>query len=65
MIDKIVSVGLLTERDLARLGDGFQRHFPITSDDMFADLMAKLDQVPFSGNAQPEDGAWTTAKILR
>jgi hypothetical protein len=47
MTDRIVSIGLLTERDLERLGDGFRRHIPITSDDMFADLMAKLDRIPF------------------
>lgn len=54
MSDKIVSIGLLTERDLERLGSSFQRHFPITSDDMFADLMAKLDRVPFTGPATPK-----------
>ncbi len=47
MPDKVVSIGLLTERDLERLGEGFRRHIPITSDDLFADLMAKLDRIPF------------------
>lgn len=46
MRDKIVSIGLLTEQDLGRLGDGFSRHFPVTSDDQFADLLAKLDRIP-------------------
>lgn len=53
MADKIVSTGLLTERDLEQLGGGFQRHYPITSDDMFADLMAKLEKVPFDGREAP------------
>lgn len=57
MADRIVSIGLLTERDLERLGSGFQRHFPVTSDDMFADLMAKLDKVPFGGRAAAKDHA--------
>lgn len=55
MSDRIVSIGFLTERDLKRLGDGFQRHFPISSDNMFADLMAKLDQLPPVGMAKPRD----------
>lgn len=55
MSDRIVSIGFLTERYLKRLGDGFQRHFPISSDNMFADLMAKLDQVPPVGMAKPRD----------
>ncbi|WP_188063072.1 hypothetical protein [Sphingobium sp. KCTC 72723] len=47
MPDKVVSIGFLTEQDLRKLGDGFSRHFPIESDDHFADLMAKLDQIPY------------------
>ena len=43
--DRIVSVGLLTEGDLQRLGAGFKRHFPVVRDDMFADLIARLDSV--------------------
>lgn len=54
MPDRVVSIGFLTERDLEKLGDGFRRHFPIASDNMFADLMAKLDKVPFGGKAKPK-----------
>ncbi len=43
--DSIVAVGLLTQRDLDVLGKGFDRHFPVDDDDMFADLLAKLDHV--------------------
>ena len=43
--DKIVSVGLLTQRDLDVLGTSFTRHFPVPRDDMFADLLDRLDQV--------------------
>jgi len=43
--DKIVSVGLLTQRDLDLLGSSFTRHFPVPRDDMFADLIQRLDQV--------------------
>ena len=43
--DRIVAVGFLSEADLARLGSGFTRHFPVTQDDLFADLLAKLDDV--------------------
>lgn len=52
MADRIVSVGFLTEGDLEKLGNGFRRHFPIERDDMFADLMARLDEVPFDGNGR-------------
>lgn len=43
--DRIVSVGLLSERDLHVLGKGFTRHFPIADDGQFADLLAQLDHV--------------------
>ncbi|THG37786.1 hypothetical protein [Sphingomonas olei] len=43
--DSIVAVGLLTQRDLDLLGKSFDRHFPVQDDDMFADILAQLDQV--------------------
>ena len=43
--DQVVAVGFLTSRDLELLGTGFHRHFPVARDDVFADLLAKLDQV--------------------
>lgn len=43
--DHVVAVGFLTSRDLELLGSGFHRHFPVDHDDVFADLLAKLDQV--------------------
>lgn len=46
MSNNIIAIGLLTPDDLARLGEGFTRHFPIVQDEAFADLLAKLDQVP-------------------
>lgn len=42
---RIVSVGLLTESDLALLGQGFTRHFPVTDDGLFDDLLVQLDRV--------------------
>jgi hypothetical protein len=44
--EKIVSVGLLTASDLARLGKGFTRHFPVVEDNLFADLIRRLDELP-------------------
>lgn len=44
--DKVVAVGLLTQRDLDVLGVGFTRHFPAPNDDIFADLLKQLDSVP-------------------
>jgi hypothetical protein len=46
MSNQIVAIGLLTPDDLARLGEGFTRHFPVVHDEALADLLAKLDQVP-------------------
>lgn len=46
--DQVVAVGFLTSRDLDLLGVGFKRHFPIDHDDIFADLLEKLDQVEAS-----------------
>ena len=43
--DRIVSVGFLTRNDLNRLGSTFQRHFPVVDDDLFTDLLLKLDQI--------------------
>ncbi len=43
--DPIIAVGLLTQRDLDVLGRGFHRHFPVEDNDIFADLLAKLDRV--------------------
>lgn len=47
MDDRIIAVGFLTQRDIDMLGDGFRRQFPIEHDDMFADLVARLNDVPF------------------
>jgi hypothetical protein len=43
--ERVVAVGFLTERDLSVLGSGFRRMVPITDDDAFAELLAKLDEV--------------------
>lgn len=46
MPEPIVSVGLLTEGDLRRLGSSFTRHYPIVDDNAFDELLAKLDKLP-------------------
>ena len=43
--DRIVAVGLLTQRDLDVLGTGFHRLFPVTEDDAFAELVEKLNKI--------------------
>lgn len=47
--DRIVAVGLLTQRDLEVLGTGFHRMFSVDADDNdddgFADLIAQLDKI--------------------
>ncbi|RYE03328.1 MAG: hypothetical protein EOP61_05070 [Sphingomonadales bacterium] len=43
--DRVVSVGFLTQNDLHRLGATFERHFPIADDNLFAELISKLDKI--------------------
>lgn len=47
--DRIVAVGLLTQRDLEVLGTGFHRMFSVDAgeddDDGFADLIEQLDKI--------------------
>lgn len=43
--ERIVAVGLLTEEDVAVLGKGFKRLFPLPNDGVFDELLAKLDNV--------------------
>lgn len=47
--DRIVAVGLLTQRDLEVLGTGFHRLFSVNADDDgddgFADLIAQLHKI--------------------
>lgn len=43
--ERVVAFGFLTNRDLELLGSGFNRHFPVTNDDLFAELIDQLDRV--------------------
>ncbi len=43
--EPIVAVGFFTARDLEILGTGFHRLFPVQQDDVFADLIGKLDTI--------------------
>lgn len=43
--DRIVAVGLLTERDLEVLGTGFTRAFPVKELSGFEDVLAQLDRI--------------------
>jgi hypothetical protein len=45
---RIISAGSLTLRDLEVLGRGFARHFPVPDDQMFADLIRRLDTIEAS-----------------
>ena len=42
--EHIVAVGLLTNRDLERLGSGFKRCFPVSDDEKFEDLLRAIDE---------------------
>lgn len=41
--ERVVAIGLLTERDLAMLGQGFQRAFRLPDDEPFSDLLFQID----------------------
>lgn len=43
--ERVVAVGLLTQRDLDVLGAGFKRAFPVTDDADFGDLLRALERV--------------------
>lgn len=43
--DRIVAVGLLTQRDVDVLGTGFRRMYPVESTTAFNDLLRQLDVV--------------------
>jgi hypothetical protein len=49
--NRIVAVGLLSQRDLDLLGQGFKWHFPIVDDGMFDDFLSKLDAVEQSSKS--------------
>lgn len=44
--DNVVAIGLLPASDLERLGQSFRRHFPVQNDNLFDELLAKLDRLP-------------------
>ncbi|MBB5716513.1 hypothetical protein [Sphingomonas aerophila] len=54
-MDKVVAVGLLTQRDLDLLGAGFARMYPVDACEVFQDLISKLDQVPPVGQPLSHD----------
>lgn len=43
--NRIVAIGLLTQRDLEVLGTGFSRAFPVQDMSDFDDLLSKLDRI--------------------
>ncbi len=49
--DRVIAVGLLTQSDLDRLGQGFRRIFPIPDAGDFDDLIQALDQISRPGAA--------------
>jgi hypothetical protein len=54
--DNIVAVGLLTDRDLERLGSGFKRCFPVSDDRKFEDLLRAIDEADAAAlRAQRQD----------
>jgi hypothetical protein len=44
VVNRIVAVGLLTQRDLSALGSGFARAFPIDDTPCFGELLRAIDE---------------------
>nr|WP_184089587.1 hypothetical protein [Sphingomonas xinjiangensis] len=62
--DRIVAVGLLTNRDLERLGSGFRRCFPVSDDQKFEDLLRAIDEADATTGlrrGRPEEGEMPAA----
>lgn len=43
--DRRIAVGLLTQRDLDRLGSAFDRAIPVEDDGVFDDLLSQLNHI--------------------
>jgi len=52
MAERIVAVGLLTAGDVALLGQGFRRLYPVPRDGDFGALLGALDRVVFEEKAE-------------
>jgi len=56
--ERIVAVGLLTERDLELLGRSFDRLWPIEETPCFADLLRAIDDADRQLRGEGERGVW-------
>lgn len=54
--ENIVAVGLLTNRDLDRLGSGFRRCFPVADDSKFEELIRAIDEADAASALRGERG---------
>ena len=52
--ERIVAVGLLTAKDLERLGKGVDLAFAIKPDADFDDLISQLEAIEWRGGKPPE-----------
>ena len=51
--DRVVAIGLLTQRDLDLLGDGFRRVIPLEEARDFDDLLAAIDEAEKRAERKP------------
>lgn len=54
MSDRIVAIGLLTERDLNLLGPTFERAWPIEEAPAFGELLRAIDEADKKLRQKPE-----------
>ncbi len=56
--DKIIAIGLLTQKDLGRLGATFDRLWPVTEAPAFEDLLRAIDDADRAsrGHVEPCNG---------
>ena len=55
MAERIVAVGLLTQRDVELLGQGFSRLWPVDDTPCFTDLIEAIDQADEQLKQEHED----------
>ncbi|MDQ3077523.1 MAG: hypothetical protein M3Q83_01620 [Pseudomonadota bacterium] len=54
--DKIVAVGLLTQRDVDTLGDTFERLWPVDQSPCFTGLLQAIDDADRELRRAPDEG---------
>jgi hypothetical protein len=58
--DRIIAVGLLTQRDVEMLGPAFDRLWPVEEAPCFSELLRAIDDAEGASTAKPDGAEATT-----